>query len=82
MRENDIIKEKLPFALHEKWSCALKISSANVNKSVNGKLYLFAVLEMKLSLHEKWSFSLKISSVNVSKFAVSFGFGHIYWGNP
>ena len=33
-------------------------------------------------LHEKWSFPLKIFSLNVTKFAVSYGFGHIYWGNP
>ena len=30
----------------------------------------------------KWSFPLRISSVNVTKFAVSCGFGHIYWRNP
>ena len=33
-------------------------------------------------LHKKWSFPLKISSVNVTKYAVTCGFGHIYWRNP
>ena len=31
---------------------------------------------------KKWSFPLRISSINVTKFAVSCGFGHIYWRNP
>ena len=35
----------------------------------------------ELALHEKWSFLLKISSVYVTKFAISCGFGHIYWRN-
>ena len=30
--------------------------------------------------HKKWSFPLRFSSENVSKSAVSYGFGHIYWG--
>ena len=34
------------------------------------------------TLHKKWSFLLRISSVNETKFAVSCGFGHIYWRNP
>ena len=32
-------------------------------------------------LHKKLSFPLRISSVNVTKYAVSCGFGHIYWRN-
>ena len=35
-----------------------------------------------MTLHKKRSFPLRISSVNVTKFAVSCGFGHIYWRNP
>ena len=34
------------------------------------------------SLHKKWSFPFRTSSVNVTKSAFSWGFGHIYWGNP
>ena len=34
------------------------------------------------TLCKKWSFPLRISSVNMTKFAVSCGFGHIYWTNP
>ena len=33
-------------------------------------------------LHKKWSFPLRISPVNVTKYAVSCGFGYIYWRNP
>ena len=43
-------------------------------------LALFHLLDF--TLHKKWSFSLRISSVNVTKFAVSCGFGHVYWRNP
>ena len=35
-----------------------------------------------VSLHNKWRSPLKISSVNVIKFAVFWGFGHIYFRNP
>ena len=37
--------------------------------------------ERCITLHKKWSFLLRISSVNMTKFAVSCGFGHIYWRN-
>ena len=37
--------------------------------------------ERLITLHKKWSFLLQISSVNMTKFAVSCGFGHIYWRN-
>ena len=36
----------------------------------------------KIFPKKQWSFLLSISSVNVTKFAVSCGFGHIYWTNP
>ena len=33
------------------------------------------------TLHKIWSFPLRIFLVNVTKYAVSCGFGHIYWRN-
>ena len=51
---------------------------------LNSYFFLNVKIELAKSpiLHKKWIFSLKISSVNVTKFAVSCGFGHIYWRNP
>ena len=46
----------------------------------------FKVLSQQLcfnyTLHKKWSFPLRISSLNVTKFALSCGFGDIYWRHP
>ena len=39
-------------------------------------------LTESLLLQKNWSFPLKVPSLNVTKFAVSCGFGRIYWRKP
>ena len=44
--------------------------------------WCYGIIIWDYTLQKKWSFPLRISSVNMTQFAVSCGFGHIYWRNP
>ena len=54
------------------------LRTLNLNIITRNRKFLF----VSRALHKKWSFPLRTSLVNVTKFAVSCGFGHIYWINP
>ena len=45
-------------------------------------MFVFSEDSREVYCTKKWNFPWRISSVNVAKSVVSFGFGHIYWGNP
>ena len=68
-----------------KYQVITKISMLN-NLKINKLFWLIHrtngfTIFWRFHCTKKWSFPVRISSVNVTKYAVSYGFGHIYWRN-